>query len=64
MGGLITPSILQNKIFWIEESVYIIDIKNLLQTEFSQVVPVSLLQPKDTIFSWARDVAEYESGQS
>ena len=44
--------------------MYIIDIKNLLQAEFSQVVPVSLLQLKDTIFSWARDVAEYESGQS
>jgi hypothetical protein len=44
--------------------VYIIDIKNILQAEFSQVVPVSLLQPKDTIFCQARDVAEYESGQS
>ena len=57
--SLITPSILQNKIFWIEESVYIIAIKNSLQAEFPQVVLVSLLQPKDTIFCRARDVAEY-----
>ena len=44
--------------------MYVIDIKNLLQAEFLQVVPVSLLQPKDTICCRARDVAEYESGQS
>ena len=44
--------------------MYVIDIKNILQAEFLQVVPVSLLQPKDTICCQARDVAEYESGQS
>ena len=44
--------------------MYLIDIKNLMQAEFLQVVPVSLLQPKDTICCQARDVAEYESGQS
>jgi len=44
--------------------VYVIAIKNLLQAEFLQVVPVSLLQPKDTICCWARDAVEYENGQS
>jgi hypothetical protein len=41
-----------------------VGVKNLLQAEFSQVVPVPLLQPKDTICCQARDVAEYESRQS
>ena len=44
--------------------MYVIAIKNLLQEEFSQVVPVSMLQPKDTICCQARDIAEYESGLS
>jgi hypothetical protein len=39
-------------------------IKNLLQAEFLQVVPVSLLQPKDTIYCRAHDTIKYESGQS
>jgi hypothetical protein len=62
--SLITPSILQNKIICIEERVYVMAIKNLLQAEFLQVVPVLLLQPKDTICCWARDTVEYESRQS
>jgi hypothetical protein len=44
--------------------VYVIAIKNLLQAEFLQVVPVSLLQPKNTICCRARDTVEYESRQS
>ena len=64
MESLITPSILRNKIIWIEEMVYAIAIKNLLQAEFLQVVPVSLLQPKDTICCWACDTIKYESRQS
>ena len=44
--------------------MYVIAIKNMLQVEFFQVVPVSLLQPKDTMCCRARDAVEYESGQS
>jgi hypothetical protein len=43
-----------------EERVYVIAIKNLLQAEFLQVVPVSLLQPKGTICCRARDAVVYE----
>ena len=62
--SLITLSILQNKIIEIEERVYVIAIKNILQAEFLQFVSVLLLQPKDTICCQARDTVKYESGQS